>query len=207
MIDNSHFVKYVADTGTDLSQHLLIDRLCTLKLDPREFENFANKHRDEATVKWYHPRPFLNAETNTQAINANWIGYNKHNTTETNWGLDPRHNNKLKEMIGLDNFYMLGLDPDETLMRLLEYMPGHSLPLHYDGKEGFKRLYGKENSTRFFVAVSEWDWGHCLQVHDNMIANWKSGDTYIIPDGIFHASANFGIAPKYTITMTGEVHE
>ena len=44
-------------------------------------------------------------------------------------------------MIGLDNFYMLGLDPDETLMRLLEYMPGHSLPLHYDGKEGFKRLY------------------------------------------------------------------
>ena len=65
-------------------------------------------------------------------------------------------------MIGLDNFYMLGLDPDETLMRLLEYMPGHSLPLHYDGKEGFKRLYGKENSTRFFVAVSEWDWGHCL---------------------------------------------
>ena len=39
MIDNSHFVKYVADTGTDLSQHLLIDRLCTLKLDPREFEN------------------------------------------------------------------------------------------------------------------------------------------------------------------------
>ena len=75
MIDNSHFVKYVADTGTDLSQHLLIDRLCTLKLDPREFENFANKHRDEATVKWYHPRPFLNAETNTQAINANWIGY------------------------------------------------------------------------------------------------------------------------------------
>lgn len=85
MIDNSHFVKYVADTGTDLSQHLLIDRLCTLKLDPREFENFANKHRDEATVKWYHPRPFLNAETNTQAINANWIGYNEHNTTETNW--------------------------------------------------------------------------------------------------------------------------
>ena len=53
MIDNSHFVKYVADTGTDLSQHLLIDRLCTLKLDPREFENFANKHREEiATHFW-----------------------------------------------------------------------------------------------------------------------------------------------------------
>ena len=44
MIDNSHFVKYVAATGTDLSEHLPVDRLCTLKLDSKEFENFANKH-------------------------------------------------------------------------------------------------------------------------------------------------------------------
>ena len=34
------------------------------------------------------------------------------------------------------------LNPNETLLRLLEYMPGHCLPLHYDGFEGFKRLYG-----------------------------------------------------------------
>lgn len=204
MFDNSHFVKYVADTGADLKEHIQIDKLCTLELDSKEFESFANNNREDATVKWYHPRPFLNAETNTQAINANWIGYNEYNTTETNWGLDPTHNAKLKEMVGKENFIKLGLDPDETLLRLLEYMPGHCLPLHYDGKEGFKRLYGKETSARFFVAVSEWDWGHCLQVHDNMIANWDVGDTYIIPDGVFHASANFGISPKYTITITGE---
>ena len=198
-MDNQYFKKFLADRNINLNEHIQIEKLCSLDIDPKAFENFANKHRDEATVKWYHPRPFLNAETNEQAINANWIGYNEHNTTETNWGLDPKHNKTLKEIIGKENFNRLGIDPNETLLRLLEYMPGHCLPLHYDGFEGFKRLYGKENSTRFFVGIS----GHALQVHDNIISNWQPGDTNIIPAGVCQASANFGISPKYTLTVTG----
>ena len=46
-----------------------------------------------------------------------------------------------------------------------------------------------------------------LQVHDNIIANWKVGDAYEIPEGIYHLSNNFGIAPKYTLTVTGFVDE
>ena len=203
MLDNQYFKKYLEDRKIDLSEHLELDKLCTLELNPTEFEDFANAHRQEATVKWYHPRPFLNSTTNEQAINANWVGYNEHNTTESNWGLDPAHNTTLKELVGKHNFEALGIDPDKSLLRLLEYMPGHSLPLHCDGLEAFKRLYGDDNPTRFFVAISDWDWGHALQVHDNMIANWKAGDTYIVPSGVFHASANFGIAPKYTLTITG----
>ena len=203
MLDNQYFKKYLEDRKIDLSEHLELDKLCTLEINPKEFEDFANAHRQEATVKWYHPRPFLNSTTNEQAINANWVGYNEHNTTESNWGLDPAHNTTLKELVGTHNFEALGIDPDKSLLRLLEYMPGHSLPLHCDGLEGFKRLYGDNNPTRFFVAISDWDWGHALQVHDNMIANWKAGDTYIVPSGVFHASANFGIAPKYTLTITG----
>ena len=203
MLDNQYFKKLLAKRNIDLKEHIQVDKLCTLDIDPKAFEDFANKNREEATVKSYHPRPFLNYETNEQAINANWIGYNEHNTTETNWGLDPKHNRTLKDMVGRENFGRLGLDPEETLLRLLEYMPGQCLPLHYDGFEGFKSLYGKENGTRFFVAISDWDWGHVLQVHDNMIANWSPGDTYIIPGGVCHASANFGISPKYTLTVTG----
>jgi hypothetical protein len=203
MLDNQYFKKYLSDRNIDLKEHIQVDRLCTLDIDPKAFEDFANKNRQEATVKSYHPRPFLNSETNEQAINANWIGYNEHNTTETNWGLDPSHNRTLKDMVGRENFRRLGLDPEETLLRLLEYMPGQCLPLHYAGFEGFKRLYGKDGSTRFFVAISDWDWGHVLQVHDNIISNWQPGDTYIIPAGVCHASANFGIAPKYTLTITG----
>ena len=203
MLDNQYFKKYLEDRKIDLSEHLELDKLCTLEIEPTEFEDFANAHRQEATVKWYHPRPFLNSTTNEQAINANWIGYNKHNTTESNWGIGSKQNQMLKWLVGKHNFDALGIDPDKSLLRLLEYMPGHSLPLHCDGLEGFKRLYGDDNPTRFFVAISDWDWGHALQVHDNMIANWKAGDTYIVPSGVFHASANFGIAPKYTLTITG----
>jgi hypothetical protein len=203
MLDNQYFKKYLSDRNIDLKEHIQVDRLCTLDIDPKAFEDFANKNRQEATVKSYHPRPFLNSETNEQAINANWIGYNEHNTTETNWGLDPVHNQKLKEMIGSHNFEAMGIDPARSLVRLLEYMPGHCLPLHSDGLEGFKKLYGDLRPTRLFVAVSEWDWGHVLQLHDNVISNWSLGDTYVIPPNVFHASANFGISPKYTLTVTG----
>ena len=203
MLDNQYFKKYLEDRKIDLSEHLELDKLCTLEINPKEFEDFANAHRQEATVKWYHPRPFLNSTTNEQAINANWIGYNKHNTTESNWGIGSKQNQMLKWLVGKHNFDALGLEYEKVLVRLLEYMPGHCLPVHSDGLEGFKKLYGEEQPTRFFVAVSEWDWGHVLQVHDNMIAKWNPGDTYVIPPNVFHASANFGIAPKYTLTITG----
>ena len=203
MLDNQYFKKYLADREVDLGQHLAVEKHCTLEIDSNEFEAFANTHRDEATTKSWHPRPFLSDMGNEQAINANWIGYNKHNTSESNWGLEDKHNQILREMVGRHNFEALNLDYEKVLVRLLEYMPGHSLPLHSDGLEGLKKLYGEAQPTRFFVAVSEWDWGHVLQVHDNVIANWAPGDAYIIPPGVFHASANFGISPKYTLTLTG----
>ena len=73
MLDNQYFKKFLAEKEIDLKTHVQIDKLCNLQLDPKAFEKFAEKHRQEATVKWYHPRPFLNSETNQQAINANWI--------------------------------------------------------------------------------------------------------------------------------------
>ena len=88
MLDNQYFKKFLTDKKIDIKEHIQVDKLCTLDIDPKQFEDFANEHRREATVKWYHPRPFLSDETNQQAINANWIGYNQFNTTETNWGLD-----------------------------------------------------------------------------------------------------------------------
>ena len=202
-MDGQYYKKYLEEKNIDLKKHFDLKLHCNLKLVPADFVKFANATRDDAIVKWYHPRPFLTPESNQQMVNANWVGYNEHNTTETNWGLNPKHNDMLKELIGSKNFAKLRLDPKSTLVRLLEYRPGHMLPLHSDGMEGFKRIYGKQNPTRFFVAVSDWDWGHVLQVHDNMVSNWTAGDTYIIPNDIFHASANFGIGPKYTLTITG----
>lgn len=199
----NYFKELLKEHEVDLTQSIEVSKLCTLDIDHDAIVNFAERTRSKATRKWYHPRPFLDDHSNRQMINANWIGYNEHNTQETNWGLEPTHNDELNDLVGVENFKKLEIDPENVLVRLLEYKPGNMLPLHSDGMEGFRRLYGKENPRRFFVAVSNWDWGHVLQVHDNIISHWKTGDAWEIKPGVFHCSANFGITNKYTLTITG----
>jgi|MDSZ01.3.fsa_nt_gb hypothetical protein len=206
-VEGHYYQKILDDAGVDLNQPLDVEKYATIDVDPQDFVDFTVKYRSEATVKSFHPRPFLDHEFNHIATCANWIGYNAHNTTESNWGLDPTHNTMLKEIIGISNFDRLGLDPNACLLRLLEYNPGHTLPLHFDGKEGFRSLYGDETrADRFFVAISAWDWGHFLQVHDKMIYNWNPGDTWIIPPNVWHLSGNAGIQPKLTLTITGVIN-
>ena len=197
----NYFKNLLKEKSVDLNESITVPKTCSLDLDVNSILEFAEKTRDQATKKWYHPRPFLDDYSNRQMVNANWVGYNEHNTQETNWGLD--HNKELNKLIGKDNLERLGIDPNTVLVRLLEYRPGQMLPLHSDGMEGFKRMYGKENPRRFFVAVSDWDWGHVFQAHDNMISHWKTGDTWEIKPDVWHCSANFGITNKYTFTITG----
>jgi hypothetical protein len=199
----TYFKKLLEEHSVDITKNIAVPKTCTLDLDHKSIIDFAERNRVKATRKWYHPRPFLDDHSNRQMINANWIGYNEHNTQETNWGLDPEHNKELNSLIGRANFDLLGIDPDNVLVRLLEYKPGQMLPLHSDGMEGFRKIYGKDNPRRFFVAVSDWDWGHVLQAHNNVISHWKTGDTWEIKPGVWHCSANFGIANKYTFTITG----
>ena len=203
----SHFKALLDEKSVDLSKSIDVPKTCTLDLDFDAILEFAERTREQATRKWYHPRPFLDDYSNRQMINANWIGYNEHNTQETNWGLEPEHNKELNTLIGQHNFDLLGIDSDNVLIRLLEYKPGQMLPLHSDGMEGFKRIYGKNNPRRFFVAVSPWDWGHVLQCHNNVISNWNTGDAWEIDPGVFHCSANFGISNKYSFTITGVTNE
>lgn len=203
----NYFKKLLEEKSVDLTKNISVPKLGTLDLDYNAIIEFAERTRNNATRKWYHPRPFLDDYSNRQMINANWVGYNEHNTQETNWGLDPEHNRELNTLIGKNNFDLLGIDLDSVLIRLLEYKPGQMLPLHSDGMEGFRRLYGKANPRRFFVAVSPWDWGHVLQAHNNLISHWSTGDTWEIKPGVWHCSANFGITNKYTLTITGVTNE
>ena len=207
-VEGHYYQKILDDADVDLNQPLAVEKYTTIDVDPEDFVDFTIKYRSEATVKSFHPRPFLDDQFNRIATCANWIGYNSHNTTESNWGLDPLHNKILKQLVGKDNFDKLNIDQDKCLLRLLEYNPGHNLPLHVDGKEGFRKLYGNEtNADRLFIAISKWDWGHFLQVHDKMIYNWKPGDTWIIPPDVWHLSGNAGIKPKLTLTVTGVINK
>ena len=199
---DSRYKEYLEKQRVDLKKAINVKKHCRINIDPSKFTQLAKKH--QPTKKWHHPRPFLSKQANMQMELNNRIGYNEHNSMEWNWGIKPEHNSKLQKLVGKKNFVKIGIAPDKVLVRLLLYTPGQQLPLHQDGYEGFASMFKvKGKVKRFFVAVSDWDWGHALQVHDKMITKWQTGDTYYIPAGVFHTSANFGIAPKYTLTITG----
>ena len=169
---------------------------------------WAEVNRDKAIFKSIEPiRPFVSDDSMRQSVMSIWAGYNQHNTQEWNWGVEPEDDHALKLMIGRDAFFDLNLDMEKCMVRLLQYDPGQILSLHTDSYNGFKERFGDGKITRWFVAVTPWDWGHMLQVHDNVISQYESGYAVEIKEGVFHLSANAGINPKYTFTITGFVKE
>ena len=198
----TQYVQYLKRQKVNLDNKIALRKFCRLDLDVEAFLDFSN--RNKPIMKWHHPRKFLTEKANVQMRMNNDLGYNRHNTMESNWGLDKEQNTQLVSLLGRRNIRKLKIDPNQVLVRLLRYDPGQQLPLHTDGFEGYKSMFKpKGELIRFFIAVTPGDWGHVLQVHNRMISNWKAGDTYKIPAGVFHASANFGITPKYTLTVTG----
>ena len=203
-----YYSEYLAEKGIDLNEHLEISHLeGKIDIDPEPFNQFIKQRHSEALTKWYAPRPFYNFDSMREAVFLNNIGYNEHNTFEYSWGIEDHHNQILKDLIGDSNFDSMALDRKTAGVRLLVYYPGTGIPLHTDSFNSFRDKIGLAPGEgiviRYFVAVSPWDWGHFLQVHDNMIHHWEPGYTLQIPAGVFHTSANFGITPKITLTVTG----
>jgi hypothetical protein len=205
---NDWFQEYLDQKGVSLQNHYEIAPLeMKLDIDHTKFIDWANKNLHKATVKDYKPRPFVPVDSLRQSVMTQHLGYNEHNTTEINWGIEPEDDAELKFILGDEAFKQMGLKKDTCLVRLLRYDPGHCIPIHTDSYNGFKTRFGEGNVKRYFVAISPWDWGHFLQVHDNMIHHWEPGYTVEIPNEVFHLSGNCGIAPKYTLTITGFVDE
>ena len=204
-----YYQDFLNTIGVDLKKPYTVASKVSLNLDHAALIDYFITDSKVKQTKYYMPRPFHPDADMRQATCLMHLGYNEHNSTETNIGLDEKDNQTLKAIIGVDNFKKLGLDPDTCLVRLLEYTPGNGIPLHTDSFNAFKNKYGQDDRriTRYFVAVSPWDWGHILQVHDKVIANWEVGDSYEIPEGIYHLSCNFGIAPKYSLTVTGFIND
>ena len=203
---NRYFQDYLDQKGVNLNDHLELQQF-NVTIDYEAIMDWSEKNIDHAIVKDYHPRPFVPEDSLRQAVMTQYLGYNKHNTTEVNWGIEPEDDQALKDILGHKFFSLLNLYEPTCMVRLLRYDPGQCIPIHTDSYNGFKDRFGEGNVKRFFVAVSPWSWGHFLQVHDNMIHHWNPGDCVDIPNNVFHLSGNCGILPKYTLTVTGFVNE
>ena len=86
--------------------------------------------------------------------------------------------------------------------------PGSTNPWHHDTYQGIlkKNLNPKNNPKtikRVLIFIKHWEWGHFLQVGNEVLSHWNAGDAYSWDSDRYHLASNSGIKPRYTIAITG----
>lgn len=196
------FTDYLDSTGLNFDERIDIPLHARMEINSDKWFQFMSDNWHEGYS--YETSSRNDATTNQQIRLANAVGYNNANTLKRDWGKDENHRQIFKDFIGDENFKLIGIDPDTVLVRLLCYLPGTTLPLHWDNYEAWqKRFNTSERPMRLSVLVNPYSWGQYLQIHNTMLSNWTPGDTYIIPPNVLHCSGNGGIVPKITLTLTG----
>ena len=136
-------------------------------------------------------------ENNTNSISWGKKDHIRHGYTKDNL---PSFCYKIAEMTGLKDYSIA----------LFKQKPGHTNPWHFDTYYTVQKKYGVKKDElhkikRYLVFLEDWDWGHFLQVGNNVLSNWIKGDTYTWGYGMYHLSSNAGIKDKLTMQITGLV--
>jgi hypothetical protein len=86
-------------------------------------------------------------------------------------------------------------------------MPGTILPTHQDLYKKYVELFdlgGKERTIyRAVIFLEDWQPGHYLEVMDQPVVKWRSGDVVEWCYDTPHMAANMGSNPRYTLQITG----
>ena len=212
------YEQYALSTGANLKSEYKAKPLSRLKLDQKQFEIFMQENMEHCEKKYYEKT--YQAGVNELTMNLPMkCGYNHRNTCEYNWGEYGDTQQKLKTLLGGREAIeeQLGFDYETASVRLLAYLPGQVLPWHFDNMGNWFKKNQQLNPNidemtcdlgdikRYFVAVSDWHWGHMLQIANSYFPKWKSGEVYDIPKVVYHLSANVGIKLKITASITGAV--
>jgi hypothetical protein len=130
------------------------------------------------------------------------------------WGYTPESTRKYHLFENIpDKFYEIaklsGLE--NFTLSILRQPPGATNPWHYDTHFalGQKLNLSEEQiiktTRRYLIMLEDWNWGHFVQIGNNIITDWKAGDIFTWPHGMWHTSANAGIKDKLTLQITGVV--
>lgn len=134
------------------------------------------------------------------------VGYTEHNTQKYqlfNSDKIPNIFYKMADVSGLENYSVA----------LFKQNPGQTNPWHFDTYQGVVNKYKKQginlsdddikNIKRYLIVLEDWNWGHFLQVGNNVLSQWRAGDIYTWDYGMYHTSGNVGQTPKITAHITG----
>lgn len=86
---------------------------------------------------------------------------------------------------------------------------GTVLPTHQDRYIRYIdlfKLHGQEHTIRrAIVFLQDWQPGHYAEYNDEPFVNWQAGDVVEWQYATPHMAANLGLAPRYTLQITGHV--
>lgn len=83
--------------------------------------------------------------------------------------------------------------------------PGCVIPLHVDTFFQINKRFPdrKETKVRANIHLEDWKLGHFIQYNDTVFTHWKKGDGLMWDSSVVHLGANAGMAPKYTLQISG----
>lgn len=190
----------------------------TLDIDEKEWLQFCIDHYDLAEHHWEVSKPHYSGDSKALVdVNVS-LGRNKFNSYELNWGKIGDSNKILIDMIGKNNFDKLNFHPKYILVRLLIKLPGQGVPWHVDDAGSFLKLFPDLKITnfpktqqgrivRYWFPVTDWQDGHMFQISKTILWKYKKGQVFDIPIGQGHASANAGLTPQYSVSLTGIIDD
>jgi hypothetical protein len=212
------YVQWAEDIGSTLTETWEAKPFARLNLDTQQWIDWMMANQHTCQKKYYEKRPYHGSGASELTLNLPMkIGYNARNTIEYNWGLYGDSNQQIKDMMGDQDVWdnVIGIDKETALVRLLAYMPGQTLPWHHDNLGNWcrnnkhlnpdvdKQMCDLGPIRRHLLAVTDWHWGHVLQVENSYFPNWKAGELYNLPIPRPHCSTNMGMKLKVTCSISG----
>jgi hypothetical protein len=88
----------------------------------------------------------------------------------------------------------------EYMWWFIKLVPGGKMPMHRDPHVEEE---GKENCTRYWMPLQDYEPGHIFIYKDSLISNYKKGDLYTYDDAYeLHGAANIGYTNRLTFQYT-----
>lgn len=203
---SKEYLKFAYDNGAPSPLPRVQHVQSHVNVNISSFVDYIINNKSTCQEKWFHPRDILSAETNIEMALPMTVGLHQGNTYEYNWGLYGDTRQQILDMIGTENLSAMGFIPETVYPRLLVYMPGHGIPWHRDTMEAWKNKFPElvdKTVSRQLLMITDWHWGQMLQIDNDIISHWSSGDVFVIPVKHWHLSANQGVVPKITVSLTG----
>ena len=127
------------------------------------------------------------------------------------WGVpDPSTKHYMSFMPELKNGFENILDTFKNknyTYNFLKITPGHMLVWHFDTYATFVRrnnisIDEAKKIKRTAIMLTHWDFGHSVQIGNDVLSHWKIGDTFTWDSYVWHGAANYGSSELIIIQVS-----